>query len=239
MKKFLILQVCLFLFLSSQAMAAYWADVEKGQNYFPEVSVTITPTAGTPSTHFPGAGVFDIDFKLSAGDATLFSRQGFCVEPGVDFGDGWVTFTPVNLYSPTDAVKAENMKKAAWLMNQYWDPSYIANDMLKQYAGLQLAIWDAVMPELSVNPWFDPLAPVPPPETSYQFYDLYYTDLTLALTDGRFNSFSPVNYRVLEISDGREEYQDMIVYKPIPEPTTMLLFGFGLLGIGAIGRRKS
>ncbi len=33
--------------------------------------------------------------------------------------------------------------------------------------------------------------------------------------------------------------QEFLVARPIPEPTTMLLFGFGLLGIGAIGRKKN
>lgn len=44
--------------------------------------------------------------------------------------------------------------------------------------------------------------------------------------------------KVMNLSDGGNLKQSLIFGEPVPEPTTMLLFGTGLAGIAAIGRRK-
>jgi hypothetical protein len=40
------------------------------------------------------------------------------------------------------------------------------------------------------------------------------------------------------VGSAQEDYQDYLVNKAIPEPATMLLFGTGLIGMAAFGRRK-
>lgn len=66
---------------------------------------------------------------------------------------------------------------------------------------------------------------------------LYGTDYMLGLAD--------VNARILDIQNGENELllsvenSGTMRHQPVPEPSTMLLLGIGLLGLGAVNRRKN
>jgi hypothetical protein len=56
--------------------------------------------------------------------------------------------------------------------------------------------------------------------------------------DAAFDFMDVITDMELHLSDEARGLPD-IPSNPVPEPTTMLLLGFGLLGIVGIGRKKS
>lgn len=69
------------------------------------------------------------------------------------------------------------------------------------------------------------------------YLTLYGKDYMLGLAD--------VNARILHIQNGEDELlisvenSGTMRHQPVPEPSTMLLLGIGLLGLGAVTRRKN
>ena len=167
-------------------------------------------------------GTYAGQFKLTmfdANDSRLFETQGFCVDLNIGFGNGQFT------YAGLDSVN--NGVQLAWLFDAYGG----VGKSREEYAALQLAIWDV----LYTGPVLDSVIVdrskynYPSLENIHNYYDQYMAGLLA--TGGDYTTEG--TYKIIQI-DGR---QDMIV-RVVPEPGTMLLFGIGLLGIGAIGRKK-
>jgi len=71
------------------------------------------------------------------------------------------------------------------------------------------------------------------------FYDDYINALTKAVDSQSWSSFATSgDYSVFDLSKNGASTQDIIV-KVVPEPTTALLLGFGLLGLCAVGRKRA
>ncbi len=154
------------------------------------------------------AGLYAIDFYDDNQTNLLFTRVGFCVEPYTAVNDEIGSLVDVN---------TENLKKASWLMSTQWNSSS-TNEY--EHTGLQLAIWGVFGITIHDNS-----------QDSYDFYSTYISNLN---THYNGSTFSADGYQVVSLPN----YQDMLIQNPVPEPATMLLFGIGLLGITAVGRKK-
>lgn len=164
------------------------------------------------STDSFNAGLYWLDFKTDKNSTILFSNVGFCVEPGVSAWDEFGSFGDVS---------NDNLKKAAWLMSTQWDSSSVNP---YEHTGLQLAIWAVFGVTINDNG-----------KASFDFYDDYMKNLMAFIElDPDLSTFSSDEYQVVKMP----HYQDMLIHNPVPEPATMTLFGLGLLGISALGRKK-
>jgi len=166
-----------------------------------------------PTSKTVGAGRFYTSVDDGVHQIDTFS---YCVDLGEYFA--WDTPYSADLQKPNGVYR-----EAAWLVSQF-DPFIglrqpeIASYDAKQVAmTLQLAIWETLY-----NDDFDPLGGA----------STLYTAMLDSL--GQIGSFDGTGFRVAMI-DG---HQDQLVAAPVPEPATMLLMGIGLLGLGAVGRKR-
>jgi hypothetical protein len=140
---------------------------------------------------------------------------------------------------------------AVWLMNQFsiglgFDPSSIDSSYTESQsaAALQLAIWDAIY-DFDGNNWTNNFDRGTSGEGIFTFYhngypnsnlnslfNYFKDELASAITNGTYTMPENRQFKVAQLDGG----QDILVV--VPEPATMLLFGIGLLGIGALGRKR-
>ena len=161
-------------------------------------------------------GTYAGRFKLDINDTGhQYTTYGFCVDLNTAYGNGDFVFTGLDTIN--------NGSKLAWLFDTFGSSS----NSKTQDAALQLAIWDV----LYDGPVYDSVvlnSNKYGTSDIYTQYESYMAGLNAAndySTDGL--------YKIARI-DGK---QDMIV-RVVPEPATLLLFGLGLLGISAIGRKR-
>lgn len=140
---------------------------------------------------------------------------------------------------------------AVWLMNQFsiglgFDPSSINSSYTKSQsaAALQLAIWDAIYDFDGTNGTnnFDRGTSGEGIFTFYHngypnsnlnnLFKYFKDELVSAITNDTYTMPENRQFKVAQLDGG----QDILVV--VPEPATMLLFGIGLLGIGALGRKR-
>lgn len=172
--------------------------------------------SGQKSTQTVGAGRFYTSVMEGEKRIDTFS---YCVDLGNYFS--WDKEYAATIQKPQGPYR-----EAAWLVHQY-DPLTgrhyqgvaMSDDEAQRIAmTLQLAIWKTLYDDR-----FD--------HVSGGDDELLKTMRTTLGSVGTL--FDAGNFFVAEI-DG----QDQLVAQPVPEPTTILLLGFGLLGLGAVGRKR-
>ena len=163
-----------------------------------------------------GAGRFNTTIEDGSKKIDTFS---YCVDLGEFFS--WnTTYTATKMDAVSNGL---DYRGAAWLVSRF-DPFVGTYWGLESYTSaqtvamtLQLAIWETL-------------------------YDGRFSsesgDRTLfgkmMSEANQIGSFDASGFFVAKI-DG---HQDQLVAAPVPEPTTMLLMGIGLLGLGVVGRKR-
>jgi hypothetical protein len=180
---------------------------------------------GTPVTgQFPGFGTI----TAKAGEYVLSINGGvfdsYCVEMRL-------APTQPSTYELVAIPVGSEFHEAAWIMQNYAPVvTGLDNDNLRVDTGL--AIWEVIS-----DTGYD--------LTSGQFNISAGWDITNAqsiLTALQSADLGTVNLGAFKIAtddgvDTVDGTQDYLVYAPVPEPATMLLFGSGLIGLAAFGRR--
>jgi hypothetical protein len=170
------------------------------------------------------AGQFNVNFLDPSGAITQ-STKGFCIDLTTPYANGDASITGLSGLT--------NWGSVAWLLDKYWLDT---NDAYMN-AALQMAVWDTIYGDnrFYMSAYGNNNANFLSGGSGFSYayfltirshYEKYITAIGTTSTSSQ--------YRILNFA----ENQDIIIKNPVPEPATMLLFGFGLLGLGAMGRKK-
>jgi hypothetical protein len=204
-------------------------------SYYGE-KVSVTYTGWEDSTRTVDAG----ELQVSFGSGIL---PAFCVDldTALHYGKNTVGDIQSSASYTTNGIYVE------WLMNYALSPS------MRSYtfgnaaagAGLQLAIWE-VLYDFDLNSSAADyglsnsggIFSYNETSTLLGYTDFWYSGYINRLLEEipNFTYTSSGKYGVVKLYNDNGDTQDLITV--VPEPATMMLFGFGLLGIGALGRRK-
>jgi hypothetical protein len=171
---------------------------------------------GVPKTGLSGEFVLNSDLPLEP--------FGYCVEQGVSIWGG--TFNILNLRD-LDGFYVN----AGWLVDTYYYDINLTENY--QRAALQLAVWDVISDGL-----IDDIINISDASTQTYFTNIqnyYEANYDPSSITGKGYKIAELQYQYA--SGATLNVQDLIV-RPVPEPATMMLFGLGLLGISALGRKK-
>lgn len=202
----------LFLFLCVNNVSATPLQVDVKHRSSTEGSIYFEDYDG-------GWHTFYTDYYLSTdlyGDV-----EAFCVEGSTSGPDG---LTYYQMAVP------DNLTDAAWVADQYWtNPGFGLTTKEKA----QIIIW-----ELAIDTVFDFST------GDFRYAGVQEAWLTNFYNDniaGSIGTLGPdisLVYNPGPTYDTPTVHQDFLIDEPVPEPTTMLLFGFGALGMAALGRKR-
>jgi hypothetical protein len=168
------------------------------------------------------------DYSLSTDRYGSIIKDAFCVE-GVASGSGSQLYEQISVPA--------NLYNAAWVADQYWH-----NDswsLTKEET--QIIIW-----ELAIDGNGRDNAGFNFATGYFQYNGSKLADLTFFYLNTILpNVIDPPTFSGVELvynpigpyNEYPEAFQDFLI-DPVPEPTTILLFGIGVLGIGALGRKR-
>jgi hypothetical protein len=199
-------------------------------------------TVGDPTTwstahiEFNGSHLYYAgEFELILGQGSdAFDTVGYCVE--LD--------EPISIPGLYDAeLKSVDFKDngldAAWLMNEYayglgnGPADATIDETMNAKAALQLAIWETIH-----GADFTLLSETA--DSIENLYTGYLNGLATAKSAGTYNTDFADNFSIAHQVD----VQDLLIYNPdgsgaVPEPSTILLMGCGLLFLGLIRKKRS
>ena len=153
------------------------------------------------------------DYKVDITNDDTY--DAFCVE-NAKSGKG--TFEMTSFY------EFDSLHDAAWAAEQYWDDT---SEIFSSKAEAQVVIWELALGD------------------KFTYYSGLDNDFNVQDKIGSLGYGEPSNsvsflYSPSGDYEQGSDYQDYVINKtaPVPEPTTMLLFGTGLIGLIGLGRKK-